>query len=310
MRERKMSFYMGQAAAILALCLLAPCLITWWWQGRIRLPEEEPISSGKYVRLEGREETEDLEEYLVRLLPAVMDADAPSEALKAQAVLLRTWCYRELDGRSYIEEKEIGIEPWTAARMQEEWGEELETCYLACREAVAGTAGRILTWNGIPVLPLYHAVSSGATRTGDTELFPWLAGADSSADRDAEGYLQIYTYTEKEFAEALNGIDSRYQVKESGIGESLQVIDRDEAGYIRLLMAGGIQFDGDKAAKALGLPSACVSFDRYEGKIRATCKGVGHGYGMSQAGACAMAEKGSSWQEILQYYFQNTEITE
>lgn len=310
MDKRRWARRAGQALICIILCVLLPCLVTWWWQGQIQLPKGEPFTSGKYVRLEDGETVEDLEEYLVRLLPGQMDASFPEEALKAQAVLLRTWCLRKLDGRNYISEEEIGMSAWNPSQMKAAWGDHLEDFYDKCREAVGDTAGKILTWQGQPVLPLYHAVSGGNTRTGDTELFPWLLGAESGADRNASGYLQIRSWSEKEFAEAVNGIDSRYQVNSEGIGDSLQVVERDEAGYIRFLMIGGLQFDGERVAEALGLPSACMSFDRYEGEIRATCRGRGHGYGMSQAGAGAMAENGDSWEKILQHYFQNTEITE
>ena len=105
MDKRRWARRAGQALICIILCVLLPCLVTWWWQGQIQLPKGEPFTSGKYVRLEDGETVEDLEEYLVRLLPGQMDASFPEEALKAQAVLLRTWCLRKLDGRNYISEE-------------------------------------------------------------------------------------------------------------------------------------------------------------------------------------------------------------
>ena len=60
--------------------------------------------------------------------------------------------------------------------------------------------------------------------------------------------------------------------------------------------------------EALELPSACYEFSEEGGSIRVTCKGMGHGYGFSQAGANELEKEGKTWEELLNYYFQNVEI--
>ena len=41
-----------------------------------------------------------------------------------------------------------------------------------------------------------------------------------------------------------------------------------------------------------------------------TCKGIGHGYGFSQAGANALEREGYDFRALLGYYFQNVEIVD
>ena len=62
-------------------------------------------------------------------------------------------------------------------------------------------------------------------------------------------------------------------------------------------------------AGELGLPSAHYEWEDCSGQIRLTCRGIGHGYGLSQWGAQALYEQGYGWEEILTYYFSGVEIT-
>ena len=52
----------------------------------------------------------------------------------------------------------------------------------------------------------------------------------------------------------------------------------------------------------------CFYFDELQGKVRVTCKGIGHGYGFSQAGASALEKEGLGFEALLDHYFQNVEI--
>ena len=66
---------------------------------------------------------------------------------------------------------------------------------------------------------------------------------------------------------------------------------------------GNLKIAGETFRELLGLPSSCFSVQTLDGKIRFLCQGLGHGTGLSQTGAAAMAEEEKSAVEILQYYF-------
>ena len=74
------------------------------------------------------------------------------------------------------------------------------------------------------------------------------------------------------------------------------------------MQIGQKTYSGEEVQYALGLSSSCYSFEEVDGKIRVTCKGIGHGYGFSQAGANALETEGYDFKELLNYYFQNVEI--
>ena len=90
--------------------------------------------------------------------------------------------------------------------------------------------------------------------------------------------------------------------------EEIQVAERDGAGYVVQIQIGPKTYSGEEVQYALGLSSPCFYFDELQGKIRVTCKGIGHGYGFSQAGASALEKEGLGFEALLDHYFQNVEI--
>ena len=68
--------------------------------------------------------------------------------------------------------------------------------------------------------------------------------------------------------------------------------------------------DGGKADTLSMLPSAACVIDRQmDGTYKITGGGFGHGIGMSQNGANGMAKSGFGYQDILTFFYQNTELT-
>lgn len=85
--------------------------------------------------------------------------------------------------------------------------------------------------------------------------------------------------------------------------EQVQIISRDEAGYALQLQIGGFPFNGEEVRLALGLPSACFELNRHGSDVRFSVRGRGHGWGLSQTEAQALAEDGWSAEVILEYFY-------
>ena len=104
------------------------------------------------------------------------------------------------------------------------------------------------------------------------------------------------------------GEEERNEILSGNVGveqvaEQIQITATDTAGYVTELTVGNLKIAGETFRELLGLPSSCFSVQTLDGKIRFLCQGLGHGAGLSQTGAAAMAEEGKSAVEILQYYF-------
>ena len=88
----------------------------------------------------------------------------------------------------------------------------------------------------------------------------------------------------------------------------MQVLNRCSAGYISSIQIGDNTFTGDEIQMYFSLQSPYFEFENFEEQIRIICKGNGHGLGYSIYGGCKMAENGSSYKDILTYYFTNITI--
>lgn len=261
----------------------------------------------------------DVETYLAGVVARQIPADYEPEALKAQAIIARTYIYRQMDGKDGISEEELGLSYLEESQMESLWGSKrFVEYYDRICQAVKETAGMVMVWEGeedgkgeeLPE-PLFHRASAGFTRQGDA-AHGYLQSVDSRWDMEAEGYLTIMEWAPEEVAELLKEAaetgGEEIQLTEGQVMETIQLVGKDSAGYVNEIQIGAHIYTGDEVRLALGLPSAAFTLETHEEKIRAVCRGIGHGYGLSQYGANAMAKEGKNAREILNYYYQNIAI--
>lgn len=252
-----------------------------------------------------------VEEYLIHVLAAQIPADFGPETLKAQAVLARTYIYGEMEAAgsaNMIYEEALDMDALSRAQMEKKWGSgDFAKMYGKLKTAVDVTAGMCLTYEGKYIEPLFCFASAGMTRSHGDE-YPYLKQVESDGDLLADGYLSMPVFSAEELAEKINSIPGAVPVTEDQLPGEIQIVERDGAGYVKQIQIGQKTYKGEEVQYALGLSSSCYSFEKYDGKIRVICKGVGHGYGFAQAGANALEKEGMNFKELLGYYFQNVEI--
>lgn len=290
------------------LALLIPYVATLALAGTIK-GEEKRVAfiSGKTV-LTRQGRTVDVEEYLIGVVGRQMPADYGAEALKAQAVVARTYIYKQMGDAGEIGEEELNLEYLEEKQLEAMWGsDKFVEYYKNIQEAVEATGQMVMTYEGNLIDPLFHRASAGKTRAGD-EYHPYLESVESLRDVEAEGYLSMPSWEPEAFVSAVNQITGEGDLTISQVPEGIQLIEKDGAGYVRSIQIGSHAYSGEEVQAALGLPSACFTLEGYEGRIRAVCKGIGHGYGMSQYGARVMAEEGKAAEEILSWYFKNIDL--
>ena len=111
--------------------------------------------------------------------------------------------------------------------------------------------------------------------------------------------------TGKKCLEADNQMESKF-IKVTGA----TVESTDSAGYVLSVKVGKETVSGESFRDTYGLASSCFELQAFEEQTRVITKGVGHGLGLSQYTANEMAKEGKTYQEILQYFFEGTEIRE
>ena len=215
-----------------------------------------------------------LELYVLKLLVKSIDASYEPEALKAQAVILRSWI-----GAGKWDEKEL-MEAAAGSVCHGKIAEEnTEDAMANILQAVLDTRGIVMDRKGEIVCMSYHAMSSGATRSD-------RAGGRSvicSSNRAAKNYI------------------SKVEISEKRIG-TLDEVRRDEQGYVEWVRQNGEWVSGEKFRTENGLASANFAWRKKNGIYYFTVKGIGHGYGFDQYYANELAKKGDDFQEILHYF--------
>ena len=218
-----------------------------------------------------------LDEYCIGVLAQEVSSDYEDEMLKAQAVLVRTTVYGKL--------KEMDKGVMKKPDLDSNWYERLKSIWKE-------TEGQVLMYNEEPALAAFHQLSNGKTRSG-TEVF----GGEEYP------YLQV-----KECPKDV-GSDFHMQTKVLDLSE-VKILSRDSAGYVTEVQIGEKKCSGDSFRDTYGLASGCFELQEFDGKTRAITKGVGHGLGLSQYTANEMAKEGKSYKEILQFFFEGTELKE
>ena len=309
------------AVNLFLFCILLPYAVA-VLTGNAGETEKRVEKTGIFVTEDmgyGTERTDE-EAYLTGALAASMPQDVEAEALKAQAVVLRTNLYeayiREGDqNERSVKAESIGQQYLTPRQMQTLWGEKYEEQSEKYRRVVEETSGEIMTYGGIPIKAPYFYVSAGATRNGgealQEESCPYLLRVECPMDVLCPEYSVSLTYSEGVFwnkTDAFFDVKAENETKKRKAEELL--LERDESGYVLKItdQKSGKSGSGEAFRKAFDLPSSYFSIEQDGTKVILTVKGQGHGIGMSQYGAGVLAGQGKDYHEILTYFFQGIQI--
>ena len=253
-------------------------------------------------------------EYLMGAAACEMPPDWPDEALKAQMVASHSWALYQL---AHSEQSDAAItvnsaqcSGWTTARvLQSRWGDDFNARWEHLSQLAEEVLYDLVIYDGTPAATCYHAISAGHTQASQrvwVEALPYLQGVDSSWDKNAEDFEVSVQYDAQQVSDAMYaylGIDVTGN-PDSWVGETVW----DDAGYVDTIQICGQSVTGTEMRSALSLRSACFAIAWQDGEFTVTTRGYGHGVGLSQEGARAMAAGGASWQDILAYYFPGTEL--
>lgn len=251
-----------------------------------------------------------LEEYLVYKLEAVMPGEYEKEALKAQAVLLRTEIVQTLkkDGNERLQVSGEGLDKWYETDFSAT--EKTE----AYQEAVKETDGLYLSYEGEPIQASYFKLSNGRTRNAGEmweEKCPYLTSVDCIQDKASKDYNSTVTVSKVNYLYVLKPyMTEGYSVED--IWEGVQ-LEYDNAGYVtNVLFISGEneigEIDGETFRHLFSLPSASFELSQEKTQIVFHVTGIGHGFGMSQYTANCKALNGETYDRILKDFFFGTEL--
>lgn len=260
-----------------------------------------------------------LREYVIGSVAAEMDALSHTQALRAQAVACYTYAKRmreqsEKSISSYFSRADITDDPSAhqgyinEKQRKEKWGEKYDEYEAKIEAAVDEVFGVYVAYDGETALTAYHAISAGKTQCAKNmwgSEYPYLSSVTSDGDKLSPDYITQASFTESEF---------RKLAAECGaeaVGEAEEWVEettKNNDGYTAFVRICGEDIEAEDIRKAFSLRSMCFDIE-FDGECFIfTCKGYGHGVGMSQYGADYMARQGSDWREILMHYYPGAEI--
>lgn len=279
----------------------------------------EPIQL-RVLLSDGTVETMALEDYLWGVLAAEMPASFRGQALKAQAVSARTYTlYQLAHPKQAHPEADVCTDyaccqAWISREDRlAQWPEEERENYAGrITAALKNTRGQVLTWEGEPILAVFHASSGGKTRSAQAvwgTSVPYLVSVDSpEGEGDAPNYYSVVTLTAQEFSDLFLAAYPEADLSGPCAGWFSDP-ETDESGAPAAFTVGGVTVTAQQLRSLCALRSATFTVECAEETVTFYVTGYGHGVGMSQYGANVLAGEGLDYQEILAHYYPGTELT-
>ncbi len=244
------------------------------------------------------------DEYITGVVLAEMPAEFEPEALKAQAVVARTYALKRYTTGNKHEQGAVCTDSacCQAYCTPEEFLDrgEKEELLDKVRTAVQETSGQVLTYNGALIEATYFSCSGGRTEDAKAvwgQEIPYLQATDSPGEEGAAHFVETVTFSAQEFAAKLGASLT------GAPGTWLGTVTYTDGGGVATVQIGTKTYDGTDVRRLLDLRSTAFVMTAVGNTVTVTTKGYGHRVGMSQYGADAMAVKGSSYGEILAHYY-------
>lgn len=243
-----------------------------------------------------------VEEYLKGVLPMEVSSDWPMETLKAQAVAARTFAYKRMEetvGKPFNVDASHFSQVYGGVDVERE----------GTNTAVDATTGVVMTYNGALITAFYHSASGGRTATSDevwsgTPL-PYLKSINDPHSLEAPHQTWVYYINRDRLLKILK-INSLIEIK-------MTYTASGRVSFIRFFDADGKEKSMTGNAFRLAIGSTNLRSTMFSSEISGTVvkfigRGWGHGVGMSQWGAYAMANKGYTYDAILSFYYSGIQL--
>ncbi len=267
----------------------------------------------------GEVEEINLDQYLLGVVSSEMPATFEQEALNAQAIVARTYTiYSIKNSKGKHQNADICDDPkccqaWiTKEDRLSKWDENArEENWNRIELAVKNTVGKIITYNGEPIDAFFHSNSGGVTEIpadvwGGTN-YPYLQSVQTAGEDAYSQYSSEVILTKSELEEKMKAKHSDFNINYNN-DDAIKILEYTDAGRVKKIKIGNLNLSGIEMRTILGLKSAEFKVEIDEDNIKFEVTGYGHGVGMSQTGADAMAKTGSNYEDIIKHFYTGVEI--
>jgi len=265
-----------------------------------------------YIHEEGQIKEMAFEDYVAGVVGGEIKNDWPEEAIKAQAIIARTFVLQFISEKG--ESKYKGAHVSTDIEEAQAWGQDQVNDRI--KKAVKETRGQVITYGGEFARTWFHSNAGGKTATAKEGLNykdanpPYIVSVespDTMPEVPADEREWNASFSKEEVIAALNKIGfplndfSKVTIGEKGpSGRAINIMFDGKAVSAPELR---IALDSTKMKSTL-LDSVTMEGNQLVFKGR----GYGHGVGMSQWGAYSMAKNGKKAEDIINYFFKGVDI--
>ena len=245
----------------------------------------------------------ELEDYLIGVVAAEMPASFNMEALKAQAVLARTYTLKSIKTGKILTDNSTTQNYKDDNELKNIWGNNYNTYINKVKNAVESTKGLYLSYNNDYIEAVYHSTSNGKTENSVYvwgNSFPYLVSVDSPYDNTNKTFLSTIFLNNETLTNKLGQVITSETI--------YNIITRNESGRVDSIAIDNIIYTGVELRNKLGLRSTDFEIEIVDNGVNFITKGYGHGVGMSQYGANGMANNGYNFKEILTHYYTGVSI--
>ncbi len=260
-----------------------------------------------------------IDEYLYGVVSSEMPVKYEIEALKAQAVVARTYTIYQIThskgkhNNADICDNYACCQAWISKEDRfAKWDEkDSENNWKKIVNAVNSTQGKVITYNGDVIDAFFHSNSGGITETASNvwggQNFPYLKSVETSGEDEYSEYNSEVELSKDELTNKLKEKHSEIEINYEE-NDVIKIIEFTESGRVKKIKFGNVEIAGTEARTILGLKSTNFNFEIRDNSVIFFVKGYGHGVGMSQTGADSLAKQGAGYEEIIKHFYSNVEI--
>lgn len=266
----------------------------------------------------------DINDYLRGVVPAEMPPYYDIEAIKAQAVVARTYTYKRIEAHAEGEDADICdnyahcqafynkdqiIAIWKNKGYDEDT---IENYWNNVNEAVVSTQDEVITYDGNLIKAFFHASSPLKTESVDQiwggESLPYLVSVENNESLDYPNRTSTVEVTFNDFISKLK--ESGTSREEINIDDckNIKISEYTTSGRVKYISVGNTMIKAENLRTIFSLRSTNFTFEIKDESIIFHVIGNGHGIGLSQVGADYYAKSGMNYKEIITHYYSGVDI--
>lgn len=280
---------------------------------------------GLYRSKTGEIEEVNINNYLLCTVASEMPFKFEYEALKAQAIISRTYLYNKIINnkesigdvcdnyahcQAYTELDELE-EYWKNEKGYSE--EEIKEGEEKIKRAIVETDGKVIMYQSVIIDALFHASSPNGTEDASAiwlhENVPYLKAVESVEDED---YDYLHTTESISYATFKNTLIDKGYIDDLSIEDfrNISIAEYTKGGRVKNIKCGNSYIEATDLRTMFGIKSTDFTIQAKDDELIFNVSGFGHGIGLSQVGANGYARRGMKAEDIIRHYYTGVEVVD